>query len=371
MLIATCPCGARYRVPATAAKRQARCKRCGATFTVPTAPDDDTFPLAAAADQEIEAGAAHLTQAATAGAAVVIAARTEPLAEPLALEYASAYSEDQGWAPGAWRQRWGGYLRGIADSARFCGDVGGFLTFIMFWVVLLLADWAQGLPRAGLLALALSSAWLMSYQLNVVIGAAGNEDRMPDIDFAGNWIDDVILPLYKMLLTRLIAHSFAAAFLLSIAIQAGAPALAYMNMFAVLFGNFVPIVGLPPMEQTIAWLLVLTGYLIWPMLVLVVAIGGPGALVRLDLMAITIFRTFAGYLAAAICVYLGELIAVAAELAAAAGWLEQVMGPQSGVTPATLKIALIGVRLYLSLLGMRALGLYYHYFKGRFAWSWG
>ena len=36
-----------------------------------------------------------------------------------------------------------------------------------------------------------------------------------------------------------------------------------------------------------------------------------------------------------------------------------------------LPVALVLVEVYVQIVAMRAIGLYYHHFKQRFAWSWG
>jgi len=36
-----------------------------------------------------------------------------------------------------------------------------------------------------------------------------------------------------------------------------------------------------------------------------------------------------------------------------------------------LRAALVPIEVYFTIVAMRTVGLYYHHFKERFAWSWG
>ena len=64
----------------------------------------------------------------------------------------------------------------------------------------------------------------------------------------------------------------------------------------------------------------------------------------------------------------------------AAGWFianaMQGTGTGTGTAPKSSDLMvktvfLIGLGLYLDVVAMRSIGLYYHHFKGRFAWDWG
>ena len=107
--------------------------------------------------------------------------------------------------------------------------------------------------------------------------------------------------------------------------------------------------------MVVGGILLLLPLLLWPMMVLVVAVGGIRCLVRFDLMFVTIFKTFPVYALVAVLTLIG------------------VVGP--GLLPLGegmgVAVALMVVEVYANIFVMRAIGLYYHHFKGRFAWSWG
>jgi hypothetical protein len=121
----------------------------------------------------------------------------------------------------------------------------------------------------------------------------------------------------------------------------------------------------------IAGLLLLAGYFLWPMLVLVVAVGNVIGFVRVDLIARTIARSLAGYLLTVLAVYVSIGLNFGAALLVRAATTRQ--GGTLGGLPPELALAppLQLVELYFMVIAMRAIGFYYHHFKHRFAWSWG
>ena len=101
------------------------------------------------------------------------------------------------------------------------------------------------------------------------------------------------------------------------------------------------------------------------MVLLVTAIGGLFACLRIDLIAVTIGRSFIPYLA--VCLLFGATVGLkwyADELAG------RITG--GGVQGFWVTAVLTGLlQAYFSIVSMRIVGLYYHHFKERFAWSWG
>jgi hypothetical protein len=86
-----------------------------------------------------------------------------------------------------------------------------------------------------------------------------------------------------------------------------------------------------------------------------VAIGGFATLRRVDLIFATMIKTFPIYLLTVAIVF-GTAFIVPA--------LEDLPGGLIG------RVLVIGISLYGEIIALRAIGLYYHHFKHRFAWSW-
>jgi hypothetical protein len=101
------------------------------------------------------------------------------------------------------------------------------------------------------------------------------------------------------------------------------------------------------------------------MLLLVIAIGGFSSILRMDLIAKTIVRTFLPYLA---------VVTLFAATWALETYAEELAVKVTGGGFQKLWITNVVSALaaaYFSIVSMWIVGLYYHHFKGRFAWSWG
>ena len=101
------------------------------------------------------------------------------------------------------------------------------------------------------------------------------------------------------------------------------------------------------------------------MLLLVIAIGGFSSVWRIDLIVQTIVRTFLPYLA--VCLLFGG--AWALEYKGQELIVRVTGGALRGFWLTTVLSALVSA--YFGIVGMWIVGLYYHHFKSRFAWSWG
>jgi prepilin signal peptidase PulO-like enzyme (type II secretory pathway) len=109
------------------------------------------------------------------------------------------------------------------------------------------------------------------------------------------------------------------------------------------------------MKRFTVAVLLLIPMLLWPMMLLVVALGGIRSLIRFDLMMLTIAKTFPAYALVVVFAYVGVVgPALLPEDVGLAAWA-----------------ALLAVEVYAGIFTMRVIGLYYHHFKNRFAWSWG
>jgi hypothetical protein len=104
--------------------------------------------------------------------------------------------------------------------------------------------------------------------------------------------------------------------------------------------------------------LLLAGMVLWPMLALSVTMGGFSTLARVDLMALTIVKSLPVYLFTVAVVFGAFLVLGVLDV------VKEVFGLFAAVI-------VIGAGLYLQIVALRMIGLYYHHFKHRFAWSWG
>ena len=94
------------------------------------------------------------------------------------------------------------------------------------------------------------------------------------------------------------------------------------------------------------------------MLVLALTVGDFRALVRIGPMAATAIQTFPAYFCTLLLVYgcAAVLIFVGANL------------PEGDMSTVVVTAMILGVRVYLQLAAMRAIGTYYHCYESKFEW---
>jgi hypothetical protein len=210
------------------------------------------------------------------------------------------------------------------------------------------------------------TAWYMAFQLNVVLGAAAGDAELPALSVTDGWWDGVVAPFLKMLATTAIAYLPMFVFLLS------AGAASVLGNLSSTGGGLSALLQLLDVKTlVVAGALLLAGGFLWPMLVLMVAVGSLGSLVRVDLIARTIARSLPAYLLTVAAVYVS--LALQVGFAALLGAVTKTTGNPlqapaiEWLLPPVLQLA----EVYFTILAMRAIGFYYHHFKHRFAWSWG
>jgi predicted Zn finger-like uncharacterized protein len=350
MLVVKCPgCAARYRVPEKLRSKTVKCRRCGKAFRIaapPPQPETDEDLLGALAQGEVQArsevAAVPSPSAGAAPSAPVFPDRewsptsVGPVEEPVPTGFAH-------------------YLRDVGRSLLFFTRTGNLVTFIIVLFVVLLRVPLSYAGCVGLLGAIIVEGWYMAYRLNVVLGAAAGEQELPNLTLGDVW-EGIILPLLKWLaasVAALLPFIIGLIYLLVLGVAVGG---AFRTLVDALFGKFLEALE----EQgALGWVrggvLLLLPQLLWPMMVLVVAVGGIRCLVRFDLMLVTIFKTFPAYALVVVLTLIG------------------VVGP--GLLPVGegLGVAalLIAVEVYTNVFAMRVIGLYYHHFKKGFAWSWG
>ncbi len=257
------------------------------------------------------------------------------------------------------------YFRALGRSFRLPFVADNLATCIVVWVLLCIGTFIKTYGGCfGSIGAIIITGWYWSFLFGTVLNSAGGEEDLPKVTLTGGLTDDVIVPLLKMLLTLAIACLPLTVFMLLDALLDG-------GMGTLLVGGAGSLPQLRDIAgSTILLLLLMLGLFTWPMLLLVIAAGSMESVLRLDLIAATIFRSFGAYVIAVLAVY-----ACVAVMIIAAFVMPDTTGPVwigAGAGRAAVQGAAFQlVTLYLAIFAMRAIGLHYHCFKHKYAWSWG
>jgi len=260
------------------------------------------------------------------------------------------------------------YLRDLGKSLLFFTRAGDLVTFVIVVIIVYLRIPLAAVPLLGTFLVLIVLGWYMAFQLNAVLGAAGGEQELPELSL-GDWMEGILFPLLKWLTSWLMA-------LVPFAIGMGyLIAFGQMDIWAALghfgsalrgdyFSAFDPSQGGGPLLGAI----LLVAMAIWPMMLLVVAVGGVPSLVRFDLMVLTIIKTLPAYILVVVLAYVGVVgpaLLLAWQLSTAS------VGEALSISVLGPGLVFIVAQVYANIFAMRVIGLYYHHFKQRFAWSWG
>jgi predicted Zn finger-like uncharacterized protein len=368
MLFAQCPaCHARYKVPDEVAGRRARCKKCGQPFQIPVAQPDS--------------GRLSLTDLTPPDEGSTVIQTRVQLDKPTrgkvgkGVRLRGEAEEEQVAAPGVW----GPFLRGLASSLWSPFRPINIAPFLIVWILLTISTPALLsfliCPLLGFAVWAIINGWYFSFQFNTVVNAADGKEELPTLTLTSGVMEDVVMPLVKMGLARLLAVLPAIIFLASVSLaRSGSLGLlvgsrsapSALNIYRTAAGTgadaAIPIVTLA---------LLAAGFALWPMLVLVAAIGGARAMFRFDLMLQTFVRTIPAYACVLFTVYAAEAISIVLGVAIAWGHDKAAPGPLSISSLLVVPALISAADLYMTIIATRVIGLYYHHFKQKFAWSWG
>ncbi len=364
MPVIRCGCGARYRVPDSARGKRVRCKKCGQAFTVPTAKPaapDALDNLSALAD----------------GAAIETGRPATPRASGSPPDYAAALGggtsadaiqpppSPEGYVSAAERAKL--YFASIGRNCLFNLKFGNLATFLVVWVIMCIQPFLAFGCLLGVIGMIIIQFWFMAFCMNAVLDGAAGENDLTQPNITGGWLDEVVVPGFKFLLTLVIVRLPAVIYLFITALPGGIALDELAEVSKSVFMDPFEALGEESSagEITVLAGLYLGGAFFWPMVMLIVAVGGIGGLVRIDLILKTIVKSFPAYLCTVVLVYISlllPLVYLAAGVAAVGSSLSGLL---------LLGFLLIGVETYATILAMRVIGLYYHHFKHRFAWSWG
>lgn len=359
-----CPCGTAYDVPEASLGKKAKCRKCGAVFTLKEEKEESgIFAIADEAwpDTDPDAGrtGAGVAASSAPGSAADGGAPANAASRPVDTPMSEVPSHEKR-----------GYSADVLWTFLFPSSVGNLMSFVAIWLVMSFAPLLTMCGIVGLIVAVLVAGWYAAFQFNVLRSAAAGETNLADVGFSRDLVDDIVIPLIAWIGSWVVVLLPAFVFLM-VSLSSGTTLatdvweLAAGGLGGIWQGNS----GAP----TAFFVLVGLGIAAWPMIILCVALGGFTSFFRVDLIGLTIIKTLPAYLltlllvfgATALDVALRELVSTSNAPAAGAS-VKSAIG--SGIV---IQVASTGIGVYADIVVMRLIGLYYHHFKGRFAWSWG
>ena len=360
MVVVQCPnCKTRYRVADKLLGKRGKCKKCGEPFVL-AAPADEVEDdlLGALADGEAQERSAAPLPVAPPAAAV------PPIPPPGGGVASMAMPPEQAQVATGF----GTYLRDVGKSLLFFTRGGDLITFVIVALIVLIMiplRFAGCLGAAGLFCV---HGWYMAYRLNVVAEAAAGESGIPNMTIGDPW-EGMVLPFIKWVvawMAALLPFVIGLVYLVVLAqVTAGQ---AGTQLIVALSGDFLTTFDDSASGGLVLGAVLLITMSLWPIVLLVVALGGMRALIRVDLIALTITKTLPAYVLVVLLVYAGV---VGPSLVAG---LVRGPGADDGAAMGVglgAEAAFSVLMVYTNIFTMRVIGLYYHHFKQRFAWSWG
>jgi len=243
----------------------------------------------------------------------------------------------------------GGFISGCTSCAIFIANPSSLITFMMVVLVQVLAGFS------GLMFAFSGSCWMMvswgvlqgfvcAYLFSVMEHAAAGHTDLPEMQLTDGFMDGVIAPLFKFIIAGMLCF---------------APVVGYL---AAMGTQLIPAIrdGDPGVGVFMA-----LGVFLWPIVMLVMGIGGVGSLIRIDLIVATLMRTIIPY----ILVFI--LLAAVVIMSSTLTYMLTAKGTSTTGGAIAIKLLLQVIQLYAAVVTMQVIGMYYHHFKTRFAWSWG
>lgn len=327
-----CRCGARYTVPNEHAGRRAKCPRCGGTLIIPAAPGGDS-EIFALADEP---------------AASKDATRT------LAEQQRELLDQDRPKAPKGMAapppvviETRSGFWRDAFHSFNLFCDLDSMFAFATIWFFGILLIGLSIFPLWGIFGIFVYG-YVCSYYMNTVTHAAEGNPGLPPMELAGIWWDDMIVPMFQWWGCQLFV--LAPAIITAIV----------LNLYGVAEEIWKP-----------TWAgLALIGMFFWPICVLTVALGGFSMLIRFDRCIVAIGRSPGPYLL--ICLLL--LVAIGPIWGVKVYFYvhrPETLAELLPIGGLTLRVLIVALDTYCTLVCTRLVGLYYHHFKDNFPWAMG
>lgn len=360
----TCSCGARYKFPDSALGKRAKCKKCGAVFTLEVE-DEGIFALA---DEPDFPQPSHLENPVDPEAAInqpqqgeVFTSSGHPVSRGLSASDALQSDGEQTSAKS--------FTSDVLWTFLFPSTPTNLISFLVIWFAMVIAPLAGCVPLIGLLLTIIVIGWYCAFRFMVLASAAAGEDNIPDVNISSDSRADYIVYFLKWTGSWIIVMAPAFIYLMLTLSQSSATVDSAVDMMAGGIGGILQGSG---SGTGIFEVLVYLGIFIWPMIILCIALGGFSAIYRLDLIFITIAKTFHVYAITVILVFGAIFIQVALEEIIAGKITTNTPNTITGVLASAipLRILITGVSVYFEIVVMRLIGLYYFHFKHKFAWSW-
>ncbi len=326
----TCTCGKKYLLPDDAAGKRARCKSCGEIFTVPS-PEFD-FDLAPSARE--------------------IAPTPGPMAAasiPVDTSRPMMRNEERSRMGRVQRSFWVDAISSFTIFSKL-SNIGPLIGCA---AVLFVAGVLEIIPIRSILKLVILCFFngvAVAFFLDVVRTTAGGDDDLPGLHAWGDFWESIFKPLFEFIGVTLLLI---------------APAIVVV-MWRISAGDSD--------ESVAAWGYTVAGIglLLWPICILAIATGGFSALVRMDLLILSIVRTIPAYLA--IVSLMAGAVGLGVVMTGGLFSSSEEGGFFSDQTVSAYLAAqaiLSAVTAYVMIVCMRAIGLYYRHFSERFPWTAG
>lgn len=327
MITVQCSCGAKGMAPPTLAGKTVRCKSCSAPISIPNTAPPNTAP----------SDIYDIAQPAV-GPHVRVASGGPPPIPPLPPEPKPQSSKPRPRAEPGDRSFW-------PDLALSFGFMFRPVNLLVLIGAVLLALFAElvPVPFVGLIPMAI----LCALYLGTIEATAGGSDDLPNgANYEGVWTS-LILPVVRFVGVSVILVLFAILLI----------ALTTFNMEPE--SDNAELVGV---------LVVACVAFLWPISMLMVALGGVMTLFRVDLMVRSIASAFVPYLAIWVALLAAIGVQVGAEMMMGVPETTDSIDPFADA-PARAALAVLGI--YCMLVAMRCIGLFYRHYNDRFAWSAG
>jgi len=336
----TCDCGAHFRFPESAIGKRSKCKQCGAVFTL-FDDEADVIPIS----EDIGACKDASTEQSQRPLAPRQGEVFAPAGSPAGVHSAGPRAGQI--ADGTLKP---GFSSDVLWTFLFPSSPGNLITFLVIWVVMLITPFVP----FGLVVWILVSCWYAAFLFAVLQSAAAGEQELPSVTYSRDLLDDLIYPLFQWIGSWVVVYIPACVYLLLASLGGNVDPFDALQMA---FGGIERVFqqggGQPPVFS----ILVCVGAFFWPMIILCIALGGFETVYRLDLIVSTIIRTFPVYILTLLLMFGAEFLQRTLTASAAGVSMPFVIS--------------VGVTVYFDIVLMRLIGLYYHHYKDRFAWSWG
>ena len=365
-MIVKCPsCQARYRLPDDAGGKKLKCKKCQQVFRTaapapappppPATTDDDDLFGALASGEEVAREDAPPSVASSPGFANV--SLDGPAATGAGADQKTGLMA--GFVP---------YMKDVGKSALFVTKVSDVVMVVILVVMMMMIIPLGFAGCIGVIGIFILMGYYYAFLLNTVLGAANGEDTLPEFAL-GDVGETIVLPLVKFMaswLAALVPLFVGLGYMLGMGTIGSGEA--QEVFWAAIGGNFGLVLDPNSGYSGIALALLLLSMAAWPMMILVVAVGGIPGLIRFDLMLMTVIKTLPAYILVMVLTWVSMIVP---------SFITDAMLPSDdgevnlSVEVFAIPALLIAIETYAQIVTMRVIGLYYHHFKRSFAWDWG